>query len=111
MTRQLRPHSTRHGRTHELTVGPVRLCATVNRNESGLICEIFCKATGGWQGHIDRVCTMASLVLQNGCSSDRIARHLLGDRTEPLGLAGQPLSIYDALGRVLKTEMEATTNE
>ncbi len=107
MTRALIPAATRNGRTHEMRIGAVAVCITVNRDDNGTICEVFAKSSGGMQGHLDRVCTMASLALQGGCEPDRIARHLLGDRTEPLGLAGQPTSIYDALGRVLKQEMEA----
>lgn len=106
-----RPPITRAGRTHTIRVGPIIAEITVNRDAAGNILEVFARADGGMQGHLDNVCRAYSLGFQGRCDVPTAIRHLRGDRTEPCGIAGQPASIYDALGRVLEEEMGRDDND
>ena len=99
-----KPPVTRKGRTHKVRIGPVKAYLTVNREESGRVIEIFAKADNGAQGHLDMACRLASLAMQGRGDIDTLIRHMIGDRTEPCGIAGQPTSIYDAIARVLAAE-------
>ena len=103
-----RPPTTRMGKTYTLKVEKITMQITANRNAEGQIIEVFAKAVGGdgIQGHVDRVCTMASLAIQAGCPIIRIIQHLKGDQTHPRGFVGQPSSVYAAIAKVLEQEME-----
>lgn len=100
----MKPPTTRFGNTHKVKIGKVTAYITVNRNKKDGILEVFGKADEGEQGHLDMACKLISLALQKRGDAATIIRHLRGDRTEPCGLAGQPLSLYDAIGRVMEEE-------
>ena len=101
MTRQRLP-DVRRGKTHKLKVGACTLYLTVNPSADGSPLEIFGKADEGHQGEVDGLCILASLALQYGCPAATIARHLRHRRYSPEGIAGQPCSLSDAIGRVLE---------
>ena len=101
-----KPPVTRKGRTHKVEVGACTLYVTVNRDAKGSICEVFCKADEGQNGHADAICRQISLGLQGRGDLETTIRHLRHDRTPPNGGPGQPASIYDALGVVLERERD-----
>ena len=101
MTRTRLP-ATRQGKTTKYHVGKVTLYLTVNRTSNGQPLEVFGKADEGHQGEVDGLCILASLALQHGCPAGTIARHLRHRRYPPEGIAGQPCSLSDAIGRVLE---------
>lgn len=99
-----KPPTTREGKTHKITIGPLKAYITVNRNEQGEIIEVFGKCNEGEQGHVDMACKLASLAIQGRGDVPTLIRHMEFDRTEPNGGPGQPTSIYDAIASVLKEE-------
>jgi len=101
VTRQRLP-DLRRGKTHKVQVGLCTLYLTVNASAAGLPLEVFGKADEGHQGEVDGLCILASLALQHGCPAETIARHLRHRRYPPHGIAGQPCSLSDAIGRVLE---------
>lgn len=96
--------TTRMGRTHTCHVGEVTLDVTVNRDWDGSIRELFIKASDGYSGEADGLAIMASLALRHGCPPEVVARHLRFRRYPPHGAPGQPISISDAIGRVIEKE-------
>lgn len=105
---------TRYGVTQDVRVGTSTFAVTFNRWPGG--CEMFAKATDighddfeAAQGHLDTACTLLSLGLQGRCSIETAARHLRGNKTPPLGIAGTAGSLYDGLGRVLEQVQDSPT--
>ena len=99
-----KPPTTRNGITHTIQLGAVKVYVTVNRDENGDIIELFGKTVCGVQGHVDMACRLISLAIQGRADIPTIIRHMEYDRTEPQGIAGQPLGIYDSIAKVLKKE-------
>lgn len=97
--------TTRRGRTHKMQVGVVTLYITVNRDDSGNVREVFCKADEGHQAEADGLAELSSLLLQHDCPPEKLVRHLRFRRYEPHGFAGQPCSISDAIGRAIEEEV------
>lgn len=123
-----RPPATRRGHISTVRVGYATLEFTRNRWRGGS--EIFCKyrfnpegatdllervhrgdktaaqnimeALQAPQGYLDRLCTLISLALQGRASKRAMIAHLLGDKTWPRGIAGQPISAIDAIARQLQ---------
>jgi len=98
--------ATRHGRTHKIEVGHVTLYITVNRDSTGKLREVFCKANEGYQGDADGLAELSSLLLQHGCPPEKLIRHLRYRRYVPNGLPGQPCSISDAIGTIIERELK-----
>ena len=127
-----RPSPTRHGKTTTVKVGYASLQLTLNKWEGGA--EVFCKyafdragakdiiervqksdpaacqlvmdALVAPQGYLDRICTMASIAMQGRGDAETVARHLIGDKTWPRGVPGQPLSCVDAIGKAVNAKAE-----
>jgi hypothetical protein len=66
-----RPATDRQGITHKVTLGEspddrTDFYITLNRYPDGRPCEVFAKATGGYQGWCDCLARLMSLLLQHG---------------------------------------------
>ena len=101
-----KPPNDRTGNTHKIRVGPVKAFITVNRDEEGNIIEVFSKADVENKGHLDMACRIISLGIQGRADVPTLIRHMSFDRTHPTGGPGQPTSIYDAIAKVLKKELD-----
>jgi hypothetical protein len=96
-----RPTMNRAGVTHKVTLGEmpdertdrtassacrqVDFYITLNRYPDGRPCEIFAKATNGYQGWCDAVCRLVSLLLQHGVQPETICRQLAFAHFAPCG--------------------------
>jgi hypothetical protein len=103
MTKRIKLPNDREGLTHKICVGKATLYVTVNCDEKGPR-ELFCKADEGTQPEADVIAGLASIALQGGPYEEvleRIVRFLRFRRSDPAGGPGQPLSVSDAIGRVL----------
>jgi len=94
----------RRGITRRCRVSTVTLYITINRDSSGNICEIFGKADEGYNAEVDGLCILASIAIRHGASPLLIAKHLRHRKYTPRGIAGQPCSISDAIGKALEDE-------
>lgn len=116
MTRRKLPE-TRRGQTTKLTLSGsdqgrlvVDVYVTVNVCARTLTpMEIIGKATKGFQGHVDPLCTIASIALQHGVPATLIAGKLRGQRYMPEGGLGQPASIAAAIGLCLAASIAGVT--
>ena len=95
-----------------MVVGGVKLHVTVNHNDKNEVTEMFCKASEGHQAEVDGLCMTASRALYYGRlagtgvdAAKDIAALWRFRRYEPAGIAGQPLSLSDALGIALQDEI------
>jgi len=132
MTERAKPPETRQGHTTTMRVGSATLEITTNKWENGG--EVFakyhygsadaegliervqkgdkraittvCEALNAPQGYLERICTMASLAMQQGCPVESIVKHLIADGTWPRGGPGQARSCIDAIARELRTRNE-----
>ena len=110
-----RPPTTRNGITHEIKVGSAKAYITLNyKADNKTPCEIFVtlNQTGkkssvdsAHQGWANLSLTFASLLMQYGCPLGVIANKMKGYRFEPDGGFGGPLSIPDAIGKWLETQL------
>ena len=105
MTRK-KPGTSRSGTTHDIELGKVKIHLTANRGDDGNIIELFGKASGGFQGFVNVLCSTASLALQHGCSIDVICKLWRHTRFEPSGIAGQGTSIPDAIAKCIDEELK-----
>ena len=104
MSERKRLPTDRHGQTSKSKIGKSSIYITVNRNEEGEILECFGKADDGHTSDIEGLCILTSIALQFGAPVQTIVDKLRYRRYEPSGGPGQPLSISDALARVLEEE-------
>ncbi len=84
--------------------GAVEFYVTLNRYPDGRPCEVFTKATNGYQGWCDAICRLISLLLQHGVATDAICRQLRHAHFAPFGLvagSGFARSFPDYLARWL----------
>ena len=65
--------------------GAVDFYITLNRYPDGRPCEVFAKATNGYQGWCDAVCRLVSLLLQHGVELQAICRQLAFAHFAPCG--------------------------
>ena len=80
---------------------------TLNRYADGRPCEVFVKATNGYQGWCDAICRLTSLALQHGVPADSIIRQLENSQFPPSGRVpgfGFVGSFPDYLAKWLKKE-------
>ncbi len=104
MTKRIKLPNDREGFTRKVCVGKATLYITINSDEKGPR-EVFAKADEGCQPESDVIAGLASIALQGGPYEevrDRIIRFLRYRRSDPAGSIGQPLSISDAIGKVLE---------
>ena len=94
-----KPPRTRNGHTTKYQVGVCTVYVTVNGSPP---LEVFAKADEGWQGWADVLAETVSIALQSGTDTALLVRHLRHHRMEPEGMAGQPASIPDAIGRAIE---------
>jgi len=95
--------ATRKGKTYTMKLGNVVAEFTVNKDEDGWPREVICKCNEGYQGHIDGMCIVSSLAMQENREIVKlIIKHLRYRNFPPFGNAGQPKSLSDALAIVLE---------
>lgn len=97
--------------THKRTIGTVTIYITANRDDAGVIREVSAKTDQGYQGQAAVLADMVTLALQHGAPPELVARHLRHHRYHPIGVAGQPTSIADAIGIVLELEIAALVQQ
>ena len=97
--------NNRWGRTHKVQIGSVEVYITVNRGADGSIREVFGHCTDGFQPYLEDCCIPSSLALQYGCLVETLVDKLLHRRGyPPIGAIGQPKSLSDAIGCVLRAD-------
>ncbi len=114
-----KPEKDRSGYTRKVTLGekpdkPVDFYITVNRYPDGRLCEVFTKATNGYQGWCDAICRLVSLLLQNGVDTQTICRQLQFAHFAPFGRVpgfGFARSFVDFLARGILTETKEKEGE
>ena len=125
-----RPEKDRGGHTRKVTLGQapnratsaangragekVDFYITVNRYPDDRPCEVFTKATNGYQGWCDAICRLVSLLLQNGVDTQTICRQLQFAHFAPFGRVtgfGFARSFVDFLVRGILTETKEKEGE
>ena len=101
MTRVRLP-TDRQGHVHKLKIGAASVYVVVNCDEQGRPMECFGFGDEGIKPEMDGLCGLTSIALQHGTPLEKIIKFLRFRRYEPSGIAGQPLSVSDALGLVLE---------
>jgi len=108
-----RPARDRSGVTHKVTLGEspderTDFYITLNRYPDGRPCEVFAKATKGYQGWCDALCRLMSLLLQHGIEPKAICRQLAFSHFAPFGRVpgfGFARSFPDYLARWIEREL------
>jgi hypothetical protein len=107
-----KPMRDREGVTHKVSLnqpgtGLVDFFITLNRFADGRPCEIFTKATHGYQGWCDAISRLVSVLLQHGVPVDTICAQLAYASFAPCGMVpgfGMAHSFPDYLARWLVRE-------
>lgn len=80
---------------------------TLNRFPDGRPCEVFVKATGGYQGWCDALARLVSVMLQHGITVETIGQQLAHAHFAPFGMVpefGFARSFPDYLARAVLGE-------
>ena len=107
-----RPPLERDGVTHKVTLREatgeaVDFYITLNRYPDGRPCEVFVKASRGYQGWTDVLSRLVSLLLQHGVPLDAICRQLEYAHFTPCGMVpefGFARSFPDYLARWMQAQ-------
>ena len=105
-----KPMRDREGATHKVSlnepgVGRVDFFITLNRFSDGRPCEVFTKATHGYQGWCDAISRLVSMLLQHGVPVETICKQLAYASFAPRGMVpgfGMAHSFPDYLARWMK---------
>lgn len=92
----------RTGQVHKLKLGAASLYVVVNLDENRNPRECFGYGDDGVKAELDGLCGLVSIALQHDTPLERIVRFLAFRRYPPHGGPGQPVSVSDALARVLR---------
>jgi hypothetical protein len=109
---RMKPPGERLGMTHKVTLGehpeaPTDFYITLNRFPDGRLCEVFTKATNGYQGWCDAVSRLVSLLLQHGVPLEAICEQLRHAHFAPCGRVphfGFARSFVDYLVRWMESQ-------
>lgn len=98
---RIKVEATRKGLTHKIELGGTDSYVTINRLPDGKAIEIFLTTDrkGECQGWANIACIMMSMALQNGVPARRIIEKLRGQRFDPMGGPGEPVSVADAIAK------------
>ena len=111
--KRIKPESTRYGTTTKIELGGTDTYVTLNRLPDKRAIEMFITTDrkGESQGWANLFSIMVSMALQNGVPSNRIIEKMIGQRFDPVGGFGEPVSVADAIGkwwRDQEVEIEGT---
>jgi len=98
-------HGNITGHVHKVKLGGLSLFIIINTNDHGEVVELFNYERTGHQGEIDGIAGLVNIALQHGTPLRPIVKFLLNRKYEPQGIAGQPKSISDAIGRMLNEHL------
>jgi hypothetical protein len=103
---RIKPPATRKGNTHKIELAGTDSYVTINRLPDGRAIEIFLTTDrkGECQGWANVACIMISMALQNGVPPARIIGKMKGQRFDPQGGAGEPVSVADAIAKIWAKE-------
>ena len=109
MTTRLKPPTTRYGNTRKIELASTDTCLTINRLPDGRAIELFVTTDrkGECQGWAGMFCIAASMALQAGVPPSRLIDKMKGQRFDPQGGPGEPVSVVDAIARIWEAEEKA----